>query len=88
MSKQEQHWEKTRNLLFITLALWFVFSIGIFLFGAEMQESAIRPFGSPLTSWCTCHGTLAICVILLFWLAGRQEKIDDEFGFNEIEGEQ
>ena len=38
MSKNEQHWEKTRGLLFVTLAIWFVFSIGIFLFGAEMNE--------------------------------------------------
>jgi putative solute:sodium symporter small subunit len=39
MSKQEQHWEKTRGLLIhVTLAIWFVFSIGIFLFGAEMNE--------------------------------------------------
>ena len=88
MSKQEQHWEKTRNLLFITLAIWFVFSIGIFLFGAEMQESSIRPFGYPLPYWFTWQGSLAIFVILIFWFAGRQEKIDDEFGFTEREGEQ
>ncbi len=53
MSKQQQHWEKTRGLLFVTLAIWFVFSIGIFFFGAEMQESNIRPFGYPLTYWFT-----------------------------------
>ena len=88
MSKQEQHWEKTRNLLFITLAIWFVFSIGIFLFGAEMQESSIRAFGYPLTYWFTCQGSLSIFVILIFWFAGRQEKIDDEFGFTEREGDQ
>ena len=84
MSKQQQHWEKTRGLLFVTLAIWFVFSIGIFLFGAEMQESSIRPFGYPLTYWFTCQGSLAIFVILIFWFAGRQEKIDDEFGLSLI----
>ena len=52
MSKQEQHWEKTRGLLFMTLAIWFVFSIGIFLFGAEMNEVG-GPFGYPLTYWFT-----------------------------------
>ena len=83
MSKQEQHWEKTRNLLFITLAIWFVFSIGIFLFGAEMQESSIRPFGYPLTYWFTCQGSLGAFVILIFRFANRQEKIDEEFGFSE-----
>ena len=82
MSKQEQHWEKTRGLLFMTLAIWFVFSIGIFLFGAEMNEVG-GPFGYPLTYWFTCQGSLGIFVILIFWFANRQEKIDEEFGFSE-----
>jgi putative solute:sodium symporter small subunit len=49
MSKQQQHWEKTKGLLFITLAIWFVFSIGIFFFGAEMEASSFRPLGYPLS---------------------------------------
>ena len=85
MSKQEQHWNKTRNLLFITLAIWFVFSIGIFLFGAEMEASSIRPLGYPVSYYMTCQGSLAIFVVLIFWFAGRQEKIDEEFGFTERE---
>ena len=79
MSKQAQHWEKTRGLLFVTLAIWFVFSMGIFLFGAEMNE-VTGPFGYPLTYWFTCQGSLAIFVILIFWFSNRQEKIDEEFG--------
>ena len=82
MSKNEQHWEKTRGLLFVTLAIWFVFSIGIFLFAAEMNE-VTGPFGYPLTYWFTCQGSLGIFVILIFWFANRQEKIDEEFGFSE-----
>ena len=82
MSKQAQHWEKTRALLFITLAIWAVFSMGIFLFGAEMNEVG-GPFGYPLTYWFTCQGSLGIFVILIFWFANRQEKIDEEFGFSE-----
>jgi len=85
MSKQAQHWEKTRNLLWVTLAIWFVFSIGIFLFGAEMEASSFRPFGYPLSYYMTCQGSLGIFVILIFWFAGRQEKIDEEFGYTERE---
>ena len=85
MSKQEQHWDKTRNLLFITLAIWFVFSIGIFLFGAEMEASNYRPLGYTLSYYMTCQGSVGIFVILIFWFAGRQEKIDEEFGFSERE---
>ena len=82
MSNAEKHWEKTRSLLLITLAIWFVFSIGIFLFAAEMNEVS-GPFGYPWTYWFTCQGSLGIFVILCFWFANRQEKIDEEFGFNE-----
>ena len=74
MSKQEQHWEKTRNLLFITLAIWFVFSIGIFFFATEMNASSIKPFGYPLTYWFTCQGSLGIFVILIFGLQGDKRK--------------
>jgi putative solute:sodium symporter small subunit len=84
MSKNEQHWEKTRGLLFITLAIWFVFSIGIFLFGAELNDVS-GPFGYPLSYYMTCQGSLLAFVILNFWFAGRQEKIDEEFGFSERE---
>ena len=75
-----------RSLLFVTLAIWFVFSIGIFLFAAEMNE-VTGPFGYPWTYWFTCQGSLGIFVILCFWFANRQEKIDEEFGFNEREDE-
>ena len=85
MSKQAQHWEKTRNLLWVTLAIWFVFSIGIFFFGAEMEASSIRPLGYPLSYYMTCQGSLGIFVILIFWFANRQEKIDEEFGYTERE---
>ena len=86
MSNQEKHWEKSRGLLMITLAILFVFSIGIFLFGAEMTE-VTGPFGYPWTYWFTCQGSLGAFVILIFWFANRQEKIDEEFGFSEREDE-
>jgi len=33
----------------------------------------------------TCQGSLLAFVILIFWFAGRQEKIDEEFGYTERE---
>ena len=77
--------EKTKGLLFITLAIWFVFSIGIFFFGTEMEASSFKPFGYPLSYYMTCQGSLLAFVILIFWFAGRQEKIDEEFGYTERE---
>ena len=85
MSNKDRYWQKTRNLLWVTLAILFVFSIGIFLFGAQMEASSIRPLGYPLSYYMTCQGSLGIFVILVFWFANKQEKIDDEFGYSERE---
>ena len=85
MSKQAQHWEKTRTLLFITLAIWIVFSIGIFFFAAEMEATSLRPFGYPLSYYMTWQGSLGSFVILICWFAGRQEKIVEGFGLSERE---
>ncbi|MBT4778631.1 MAG: DUF4212 domain-containing protein [Rhodobacteraceae bacterium] len=85
MSNKDRYWMKTRNLLWVTLAIWFVFSIGIFLFGAQMEASSIKPLGYPLSYYMTCQGSLGIFVILVFWFANKQEKIDDEFGYSERE---
>ena len=57
----------------------------IFFFGTEMEASSFRPFGYPLSYYMTCQGSLLSFVILIFWFAGRQEKIDEEFGFTERE---
>jgi putative solute:sodium symporter small subunit len=82
MAKNATTLGKNQRFAIVTLAIWAVFSMGIFLFGAEMN-SVTGPFGYPLTYWFTCQGSLGLFVILIFWFAGRQEKIDEEFGFSE-----
>ena len=74
MAKNAQHWEKTKGLLIVTLVIWAIFSMGIFLFGAEMN-SVTGPFGYPLTYWFTCQGSLGIFVILIFGLQVDKKKL-------------
>jgi len=83
MSNKERHWEKTKGHMLMTLALWFFFSIVIFLFGAEINSMSF--LGYPLAYYMTAQGSLLAFVIIIFWFANRQEKIDDEFGFGEKE---
>ena len=73
MAKNAQHWEKTKGLLIVTLVLWAIFSMGIFLFGAEMN-TVTGPFGYPLTYWFTCQGSLGFFVILIF-MNHKAEKL-------------
>ena len=81
MSNKERHWEKTKGLMMLTLAIWFVFSIVIFMFGESLNNGSL--LGYPLAYYMCAQGSIVIFVVLIFWFANRQEKIDEEFGFAE-----
>ncbi len=81
MSNKERHWEKTKGLMMLTLSIWFIFSIVIFMFGESLNNGSF--LGYPLAYYMCAQGSIVIFVILIFWFANRQEKIDEEFGFAE-----
>tara|TARA_B100001029_G_scaffold93979_1_gene77115 strand:+ start:160 stop:417 length:258 start_codon:yes stop_codon:yes gene_type:complete len=83
MSNKEKHWEKTRGLMLITLAIWLIFGYVVFMFGYSLNDSTF--LGYPLAYYMCAQGSIIAFVILIFWFANRQEKIDDEFGFSEKE---
>ena len=81
MSNKEKHWEKTRGLMVLTLVIWFVFGYLIFMFGSSLNEGSF--LGYPLAYYMCAQGSIIAFVILIFWFANKQEKIDEEFGFQE-----
>ena len=81
MSNKEKHWGKTKGLMVTTLIIWFIFSIVIFMFGEGMNEGSF--LGYPLAYYMSAQGSIVVFVVLIFWFANRQEKIDEEFGFAE-----
>ena len=81
MSNKEKHWDKTKSLMIITLVIWFVFGYVIFMFGSSLNEGSF--LGYPLAYYMCAQGSIIAFVILIFWFANRQEKIDEEFGFQE-----
>jgi putative solute:sodium symporter small subunit len=79
--KATRHWVKTRTLMWVTLIVWFIFSFGIHFFVRELNEIVI--IGFPLGFYMAAQGSLIIFVVLIFWFANRQNKIDEEFGLQE-----
>ena len=67
--------------MMLTLAIWFVFSIVIFMFGESLNNGSF--LGYPLAYYMCAQGSIVVFVVLIFWFANRQEKIDEEFGFAE-----
>ncbi len=47
MSNKENHWEKTKGLMFLTLIIWFVFGYLIFMFGSSLNSASF--LGYPLS---------------------------------------
>ena len=81
MSNKEIHWEKTKELMVITLVIWFIFGYLIFMFGSSLNEGSF--LGYPLAYYMCAQGSIIAFVVLIFWFANKQEKIDEEFGFQE-----
>ncbi len=79
--KSIAHWHKTRSLMWTTLAIWFVFSFFIHIFAPSLNEIVI--IGFPLGFYTAAQGSLIVFVILIFWFASRQNRIDEEFGVQE-----
>ena len=75
MSNKERHWEKTKGLMILTLSIWFIFSIVIFMFGESLNNGSF--LGYPLAYYMCAQGSIVIFVVLIFWFANRQEKIDE-----------
>lgn len=75
------HWDKTKKLTGIVLAIWFIFSYAVHFFADALNSVSV--FGFPLGYYMAAQGSLFIFVVLIWWLARRQEKIDEEFGVAE-----
>lgn len=77
----EAHWAKTRALMWTCLAIWAVFSFFIHFFVSALNGIVI--LGFPLGFYMAAQGSLIVFVILIFWFAWRQNRIDEEFGVAE-----
>ena len=79
--KRQLHWQKTRNLTFIVLVIWFIFSFVVHWFAKGLNEMSF--IGFPLGYYFAVQGSLIIFVLLIFLQNRYQDKIDDESGLGE-----
>jgi len=79
--QRDAYWQKTSRLMWTIMFLWFVFSFGVHLFAVQLNE--IKFLGFPLGFYMAAQGSLIAFVVLCFWNASAQNKIDEEFGVRE-----
>lgn len=76
------HWSKTRNLTFIVLAIWFVFSLVLPWFARELDAASF--LGFKLGYYIIVQGSLIVFVLLIVVQNLLQDKIDDEYGSGDV----
>ena len=79
--QRDAYWRKTSRLMWTIMALWVLFSFVIPAFAVQLNEIVI--FGFPLGFYMAAQGSLIAYVVLCFWNASAQNKIDEEFGVAE-----
>ena len=77
----QRHWTRTRNLTWLVLALWFIFSMIIPWNAGGRNEYSF--LGFPLGYYMCVQGSLIVFVLLIFFQNWRQDAIDDELGLDE-----
>jgi len=80
-AQRDAYWRKTSRLMWIIMFLWVVFSFVIPAFAVQLNE--IKIFGFPLGFYMAAQGSLIFYVVVCFWNASAQNKIDKEFGVAE-----
>jgi len=79
--RMQAYWGRTSKLMWIIMALWVIFSFGIHLFAPSLNK--IKIIGFPLGFYMAAQGSLIVFVVLCFWNARAQNKIDEEFGVSD-----
>jgi putative solute:sodium symporter small subunit len=80
-AQRDAYWSRTSRLMWTIMGLWVFFSFVIPAFAAQLNQ--IKIFGFPLGFYFAAQGSLIFYVVVCFWNARAQNKIDKEFGVAE-----
>ncbi|MCX7260552.1 MAG: DUF4212 domain-containing protein [Burkholderiales bacterium] len=81
---QEQYWQKNLNVTAKLMGVWFVVTFVVTFFARDLSFNF---FGWPFSFWMASQGSLVIYVLIIWYYASYMNKIDQEHGVAEEEGE-
>lgn len=71
-----RHWRRTSRLMGLALAVWAVLGLVVPALAPSLDN--VRIFGFPLGFLLTAQGSPLGFVVLVFWYAARQNRIDED----------
>ena len=81
---QEQYWQKNLSITAKLMGVWFVVTFVVTFFARDLSFNF---FGWPFSFWMGSQGSLIIYVLIIWYYASYMNKIDQEHGVAEEEGE-
>lgn len=76
------HWSKTRNVTWVVLIIWFLFSMVFPWFARELDSLSF--IGFKLGYYIIVQGALIVFVLLIVVQNLIQDSIDDEYGAGDV----
>lgn len=82
-ARRRAYWRGNMRLTGAMLAVWFVATFGIAYFARELSTFIF--LGWPLGFYMAAQGSLVVYVAIVWFLARRMARLDQEHGFAEDE---
>ena len=70
------YWIRTRKLMLVMMGLWMLFSIVIPLLVTPLNQLTLPYLDLPFGFFMSSQGALIAFILMLFWFARRQDRID------------
>ncbi|HLS74803.1 MAG TPA: DUF4212 domain-containing protein [Actinomycetaceae bacterium] len=83
---RRRYWKKNLRLMIVLLAIWFTVSFGFGILLIEPLNNIVIA-GFPLGLWFAQQGSIITFLLIILVYALRMDRIDDEFGVAERNGD-
>lgn len=83
--KQQDYWRRNLRMTALLLAIWFVVTFVTSYFARELADISL--LGLPLGFYMGAQGAPVIYVLIIWWYARYMNRLDQEYGVNDGEGE-
>ena len=75
-----RYWQRTRRLVWLIVALWFVLTFVSTWFARDLGFSF---FGWPFSFWLAAQGAPVLYLALVIWYGRHMERLDRRYGVEE-----
>ncbi|NHA69903.1 DUF4212 domain-containing protein [Phycicoccus flavus] len=85
-TQRREYWRRNLRLMAVLLVIWALVSYGAGILFVDALNT-ISFIGFPLGFWFAQQGSIIVFVVLIAVYVWQMDKLDKEFGVDEVESE-